>query len=144
MLSAALNVKIQLKQILFRQLLDSPPRSKRFSTLTAQMRVKIAFLSGFYQNVAHLQPNGTYSIVFNRDSTVLIHPSSVVRTKPEFVSYVEYILTAKDFIRTVSEINIEWLLDLHPGLFKTANLELMNEFTRSRIQRAQSKVKQQS
>ena len=135
-LSAALNIKTQLKQILFLSKFQITER-KQFNDYPISHKIKIAFLSGFFQHVAHLQPTGTYSVLFNESNLVLIHPSSVVKTRPEFVMYVEYILTSKDFIRTVSEIDIRWLLDLYPQMFKSSNLELMSQFSRERIQRAQ-------
>jgi hypothetical protein len=43
---------------------------------------------------------------------VALHPSCCLDHKPEWVVYHEFTLTSKQFIRTVTEIKGEWLLDL--------------------------------
>jgi len=42
---------------------------------------------------------------------VLIHPGSVLERKPLFVMYHEYVLTKKNYIRTVLDIEPKWLLE---------------------------------
>jgi pre-mRNA-splicing factor ATP-dependent RNA helicase DHX15/PRP43 len=132
-LSMSLNIKTQLKQMLLTSNFEGEVQSE-FASLTVGQRLKIAFLAGYFQHVAHLQPNGTYAILFNEPNCVLVHPASVVKTKPEFLMYIEYILTVKDYIRTVSEINIDWLLDLYPEMFRSTSLALMTDHSRKRVQ----------
>jgi pre-mRNA-splicing factor ATP-dependent RNA helicase DHX15/PRP43 len=43
---------------------------------------------------------------------VSLHPSCCIETKPEWVVFNEFVLTTRPFIRTVTEIRPEWLLEL--------------------------------
>ncbi|OHT14006.1 helicase [Tritrichomonas foetus] len=51
-----------------------------------------------------------------------IHPSSCLRRKPEWIVWSDYIFTTKAFVRTVSEIQPEWLLEASPSYFAPENL----------------------
>jgi HrpA-like RNA helicase len=43
---------------------------------------------------------------------VQLHPSCCLETQPEWVLFNEFVLTTRPFIRTVTEIRPEWLLEL--------------------------------
>lgn len=49
---------------------------------------------------------------------VIIHPSSVIDHKPEWVLYNEFVLTSRNYIRTVLEIEPEWLFEVAPEYFQ--------------------------
>jgi pre-mRNA-splicing factor ATP-dependent RNA helicase DHX15/PRP43 len=40
---------------------------------------------------------------------VSLHPSCCLKTRPEWVVFNEFVLTTRPFIRTVTEIQPEWL-----------------------------------
>ena len=42
---------------------------------------------------------------------VLLHPSCCLDTQPEWVLFNEFVLTTQPYIRTVTEIRPEWLLE---------------------------------
>jgi len=48
---------------------------------------------------------------------VLIHPSTALEKESTWVVYNEFVLTTKSFIRTVTHIRPEWLLDIAPGYY---------------------------
>ena len=43
---------------------------------------------------------------------VSLHPSCRLNTQPEWVLFNEFVLTTRPYIRTVTEIRPEWLLEL--------------------------------
>ena len=43
---------------------------------------------------------------------VSLHPSCRLNTQPEWVLFNEFVLTTRPYIRTVTEISPEWLLEL--------------------------------
>lgn len=43
---------------------------------------------------------------------VSLHPSCGLETQPEWVLFNEFVLTTRPYIRTVTEIRPEWLLEL--------------------------------
>ena len=74
-------------------------------------------LAGLFQNTAVLQQDGTYRTAVTKQ-VVYIHPSSVLFGKnPPAVMYSEVVKTTKHYMRTVSEIQLPWLLDASPAYF---------------------------
>ena len=52
---------------------------------------------------ALLQRAGHY-LTLKDDQTVVMHPSTVIDHKPDWVLYNEFVLTSRNYIRTVLEI----------------------------------------
>jgi HrpA-like RNA helicase len=113
-LNVSQNVKKQLIRIL--QRCPSKGYSIDFTDSkqdyhTESINIKKCFLEGFYQNIAHLQKSGTYQVL-KENHLVLIHPSSALKSKCEFVLYLEFVLTSKNFIRMVTKIEPNWLIEM--------------------------------
>lgn len=61
---------------------------------------------------------------------VAIHPSSTIDHRPEWVLYHEFVLTKRNFIRTVTEMKGEWLFEVAADYFnpeKIKNIETQKE-----------------
>lgn len=99
-------------------------RDPSFSTA-----VRKAILSGFFLQTAHSLPNKNIYLPVNGKTQVGLHPSTCVLSKPEWVLYNEYVVTSKNFIRTITVVRPEWLLEIAPHYFHPENLE--SEVTRS-------------
>eukprot|EP00887_Chlorella_sp_A99_P003973 scaffold11.g3973.t1 len=56
-----------------------------------------------------------------RARVVYLHPSTCLDHKPEWVLYHEFVLTSKNYIRTVTDVKGEWLVDLAPHYFALEN-----------------------
>jgi pre-mRNA-splicing factor ATP-dependent RNA helicase DHX15/PRP43 len=65
---------------------------------------------------------------------VQLHPSCCLETQPEWVLFNEFVLTTRPFIRTVTEIRPEWLLEL------AANYHDLNTFTNGDAKRSLRRV----
>lgn len=118
-LNAAVNVKRQLARILNRLpahgiKIDFNP--KHNNPVTAGEALRKSFFEGFYHNVAHLQSSGTYQVL-KENHMVLVHPSSAMKRKPEFVMYLEFVLTSKNFLRMVSPLKPEWMPQMFPKFY---------------------------
>lgn len=61
--------------------------------------------------VAHLQKTGQYLTVKDHQ-IVSIHPSSVLDMKPPWVLYADFVLTSKNYIRTVTAVECEWCVNV--------------------------------
>lgn len=86
------------------------------------MPIKKCILSGYFTQVSLLQKNNIYLTV--KDSqVVVIHPSSVLAFRPEFVLYHELVLTKKNYMRTVMEIKPAWLLEIAPQYFRPETIK---------------------
>ena len=58
--------------------------------------------------------------------------------KPEWCVYHEFVLTSKNYIRTVSEINPEWLFEISPEYFDLD--ELKNGEAKRKLERVYRRV----
>lgn len=107
-LQSADNVRLQLKRIMETheiELVSTPFEDKKYYE-----NIRRALVSGFFMQVAKKESSGkTYSTVKDNQS-VLLHPSTVLAQESEWVLYNEFVLTTKNYIRTVTAIKPEWLL----------------------------------
>ena len=110
--------------------------------------IKKALVCGYFMQVAHQAgKKGSYVIVkdnqvsnrmipqrFNRDFPLtcvitfsisdqasVLHPSCVLNPKTEWVLYNEFVLTTRAYIRTVTGIRPEWLLELATDYYDLAS-----------------------
>ncbi|KAL6774279.1 hypothetical protein ACKKBG_A24410 [Auxenochlorella protothecoides x Auxenochlorella symbiontica] len=84
-----------------------------------------AITAGFFYHTASLQRNGSYRTVKN-PQTVAIHPSSgLAEALPRWLVYHELVLTTKEYMRVVSEIKPEWLVEIAPHYY--SRKEIMDQ-----------------
>lgn len=81
--------------------------------------IRKAITSGYFYHVARLAGgNGSYRTM-KRGQPVYIHPnSSVFEEDPKFVVYHELVLTTKEYMRQVIEIEPKWLTEIAPHYYK--------------------------
>ncbi|KAL0903183.1 hypothetical protein M5K25_027540 [Dendrobium thyrsiflorum] len=116
-LKAADNVRQQLVRIMAR--LNLKLCSLNFSP-DYYVNIRKALLAGYFTQVAHLERTGHYLTV--KDNQVVhLHPSNCLDHKPEWVIYNENVFTTKNFIRTVTDIHGEWLIDIAPHYYDLSN-----------------------
>lgn len=104
-------------------------------------KIKMSIVSAFFMQVAHLERAGHYMTVKD-NQIVLIHPSTAIEHKPEWVLYHEFVLTSKNYIRTVSEIDPKWLLQLAPDYFDLD--EFSNNEIKKKLMKIQNKLMNES
>jgi len=113
-LKSAENVRKQLASIM--QKCNLPLRSNDFDSPNYYVDIRKAIVSGFFMQAAHLEKTGHY-MTLKDNQVVTIHPSTSLDHKPEWCVYDEFVLTSKHFIRTVTEIKPEWLLEIAPQYY---------------------------
>lgn len=131
-LMSADNVRNQLQRVMERheiELVSTP-----FEDASYYDNIRRSLVSGFFMQVAKKGEKNNYTTVKD-EQKVLIHPSCGLERNPEWVLYNEFVLTSKNYIRTVTTIKPEWLLEIAPVYY---NLE---EFERGEIKAALSKIK---
>jgi pre-mRNA-splicing factor ATP-dependent RNA helicase DHX15/PRP43 len=107
-LQQADNVRLQLKRIMERsevELISTDFQEKKYYE-----NIRRALVSGFFMQVAK-KDNKTY-VTVKDEQNVLLHPSTVLGQDSEWVVYNEFVLTSKNYIRTVTAVKPEWLLDI--------------------------------
>ncbi|KAI8815818.1 pre-mRNA splicing factor [Fimicolochytrium jonesii] len=86
--------------------------------------IRKALTAGFFYNTARLQKSGDSYRTIKHNQTVLIHPSSCLfQENPKWVLYYELVLTSKEYMRQVVEIQGEWLLEVAPHYYKAKEIE---------------------
>ncbi|KAK8604564.1 hypothetical protein V6N13_099500 [Hibiscus sabdariffa] len=85
--------------------------------------IKKAITSGFFPHSARLQKNGSYRTV-KHPQTVYIHPSSgLAQVLPRWVVYHELVLTSKEYMRNVTELKPDWLVEIAPHYYQMKDVE---------------------
>ncbi|KAF9091707.1 DEAH-box ATP-dependent RNA helicase prp43 [Mortierella sp. AD031] len=116
-LKSADNVRTQLKRYMERADLDlvSLPFDER-ERGPYYTGIRQALCAGYFMQVAHQERSGNYLTVKD-NQVVRLHPSSCLAHAAEWVIYNEFVLTNQNYIRTVTEVRAEWLLDIAPQYF---------------------------
>ncbi|MBE7182558.1 MAG: hypothetical protein INR71_15360, partial [Terriglobus roseus] len=102
------NVRMQLRRIMERaelELMSTPFEDKKYYE-----NIRRALVSGFFMQIAKREGSGKTYTTVKDDQTVLLHPSTVLGVDAEWVVYNEFVLTSKNYIRTVTAVKPEWLL----------------------------------
>jgi pre-mRNA-splicing factor ATP-dependent RNA helicase DHX16 len=93
--------------------------------------IQKALTAGFFANAARLQRGGDSYRTVKTNTTVYIHPSSVLvasgDSPPKMVIYYELVETSKSYMRNVMPIKVEWLHETAPHFHKKKDLEDMEE-----------------
>ncbi|KFK35415.1 hypothetical protein AALP_AA5G281500 [Arabis alpina] len=117
-MKSADNVRQQLVRIMSR--FNLRMCSTDFNSREYYINIRKAMLSGYFMQVAHLERTGQYLTV--KDNQVVhLHPSNCLDHKPEWVIYNEYVLTTRNFIRTVTDVRGDWLVDVAPHYYDLTN-----------------------
>ncbi len=94
--------------------------STDFASRDYYINIRKALVTGFFMQTAHLQRSGHYLTVKDHQ-VVTLHPSTCLDHKPEWAIYNEFVLTTKNYIRTVTDVKPEWLVSIAPQYFDMAN-----------------------
>jgi pre-mRNA-splicing factor ATP-dependent RNA helicase DHX15/PRP43 len=123
-LQQADNVRLQLKRIMERQeieLMSTPFEDRKYYE-----NIRRALVAGFFMQVAKRDASGKMYTTVKDDQNVLLHPSCVLQQDSEWVLYNEFVLTSKNYIRTVTAVKPEWLLVRNTHLLSKRTFSTMS------------------
>mmetsp|Transcript_20968 Transcript_20968/g.37142 ORF Transcript_20968/g.37142 Transcript_20968/m.37142 type:complete len:700 (+) Transcript_20968:79-2178(+) len=107
--------------------------SPDFNSKHYYSNIRKALTAGFFMQIGHADRTSHYLTV--KDNQVVeLHPSCALTYKPEWVMFFEFVQTPKNYIRTVSSVSPEWLLEVAPHYFD------MTEFPQGAARRALEKL----
>lgn len=108
-LQSADNVRMQLLRIMEREELEMVSTS--FEDKRYYENIRRALCAGFFMQVSKKEAQGKNQYITIKDNqNVLLHPSTVLGFEAEWVLYNEFVLTSKNYIRTVTAVKPEWLM----------------------------------
>eukprot|EP00898_Chlorokybus_atmophyticus_P003156 jgi/Chlat1/3841/Chrsp26S04064 len=142
-LKSADNVRQQLVRIMAR--FGMKMVSTEFTSKEYYVNIRKAIVAGFFMQVAHRERQGNYLTVKDNQS-VALHPSACLDHKPDWVVYNEFVLTTKNYIRTVTDVKPEWLIDIAPHYYDMENFppcEAKRELERLYMKRNREKTQAQ-
>ena len=114
------NVRKQLLGIMQKLQLPLISSDRKGDGSFAFTDIRKALTAGMFMQVAYRQRTGEY-LTAKDNQAVSIHPSSVINSRPDWVLYEEFALTTKNYIRTVTVTNVDWLVELAPHYFDLEN-----------------------
>lgn len=111
----AMNVYRQLSSIMKRQglLVESDPSQD----MQYANHIRKAILRGFFMNVAIALPTKNQFMTVKDNVKALLFPSTFLNRRPQFVVFNELVLTSNTYIRTVTAVSDDWLLEACPSYF---------------------------
>lgn len=107
-LQSADNVRLQLRRIMEREeieLVSVPFEDKNYYS-----NIRRALVAGFFMQVAKKEGSSKTYVTVKDNQNVILHPSTVLQQESEWLVYNEFVLTTKNYIRTVTVVKPEWLL----------------------------------
>merc|ERR1719353_1009587 len=117
-MKSANSVRAQLMRVMMRFGLEL--KSADFNSKEYYVNIRKCLLAGFFMQVAHLERTGHYLTVKD-NQVVALHPSTCLQHKPEWALYNEFVLTSKNYIRDVTDVRGEWLVELAPHYYDLKN-----------------------
>jgi len=120
----AQDVRTQLISIMDKYNMDIVSAGKNF------VRVRKCIVAGYFTCCAKKDPQEGYKTV-QEGQPVYIHPSSSLFNKnPEWVLYHELVLTTKEYMRNVLQVDAKWLVEMAPKFFKKTDPEHLSKTKR--------------
>ncbi|KAF8228680.1 P-loop containing nucleoside triphosphate hydrolase protein [Tricholoma matsutake] len=86
------------------------------------INIRQALVCGFFMQVAHKEGEKGNYLTVKDNQIVALHPSCGLDTQPEWVIFNEFVLTSRPYIRTVSEVKAEWLVEYATNYFDLSTL----------------------
>ncbi len=111
----AVNVYKQLSSIMKRQGL--PVESDPNADMQYGNHIRKTILRGFFMNVAVALPTKNQFMTVKDNVKALLFPSTFLNRRPQFVVFNELVLTSNTYIRTVTAVSDDWLLEACPSYF---------------------------
>ena len=105
-MQSAESVREQLMRQMKKQ--GFPLVSTSFDSPLYYDNIRKCLVSGLFMQVAHLQKQGHYLTVKDHQ-VVALHPSTVVDGKPPWILFQEFVLTTRNYIRTLTVLRPEWV-----------------------------------
>ncbi|EGG20936.1 vacuolar protein sorting-associated protein 13 family protein [Cavenderia fasciculata] len=131
-----INAKSMVKVVsVFEQLLEycTNSRMKISSCGEETERIRRCFITGFFLNIASLQPDGKYKTMADHRE-IFVHPTSFMfGMTPSHILYNELSITSKPFIRNITVIEPTWLPELVPKYYANKENQEENEVVKEEI-----------
>lgn len=117
----AQNVNRQLTGIMKR--MDLSFASDSSADMQFANHIRKAILRGFFTKVALALPTKNQYMTLKDDVKSILWPATFLNRRPQFVVFNELVLTSNTYLRTVTAISDDWLLEACPEYFALEEFE---------------------
>ncbi|KAA1470773.1 pre-mRNA-splicing factor ATP-dependent RNA helicase PRP43 [Dentipellis sp. KUC8613] len=131
-------VRSQLQRIMERFDIDLVSMENKDQTKHYN-NIRQALVCGFFMQVAHKEGEKGNYLTVKDNQIVALHPSCGLNMPvlPEWVIFNEFVLTTRPYIRTVTDVRAQWLLEFAPTYFDLSTFP--NDETKRALLRAKQK-----
>lgn len=114
---------------------------KLLSETSDSSKIRKAILGGFFYNVARISREGGSYRTIKKNQSVHIHPTSALHdSMPRWVVFNEIKQTTREYMRTVSEIEPSWLVDVAPCFYTKEEIEELSKKKMPKFSKGKSKA----
>jgi len=113
--------------------LETISQAQKCDSITVSLRR--AFIEGFFMQCAHIEAGGKHYLTVRDNQLAYIHPSSFLTHKPEWVMFHETMVTDRLYMRTVTAITADMLIEVAPKFYHPDECKL-GEAAKKMLQRA--------
>lgn len=85
--------------------------------------IRRAVLAGHFTNVAAATPTKNQYQTMKDSVRAIVYPASVLQHRPQFVVYHELVMTSNTYVRTVTSLSDDWIIDACPAYFDVDEFE---------------------
>lgn len=103
--------------------------------------IRKALVRGFFTKVAISLPTKNQFQTLKDDVKCLLFPTTYLNRRPKLVVFNELVLTSNTYIRTVTSISEEWLIDFHPEYFALEQFDGISKQVFEEIYRRRAREK---
>ncbi|CAK0875895.1 unnamed protein product [Prorocentrum cordatum] len=132
------NIARQLRGICQKRGLTRKAAAPDGGSLT--LAVRKSLVEGFFMQTAYIESGGKHYITVRDQQAVNIHPASFLQHKPEWVLYNETVVTDRCYMRNVTAVAPEMLIEAAPRWFHPDTCKFAEQARKS-LERALPRVK---
>jgi len=132
---AAKNIHGQLERMMRSYQVKSAHKPEGLTT-----SLRKSMIEGFFMQCAHVNEGGKNYLTVREQQSISIHPASFLQHKPEWVLYTETVVTDRCYMRSVSAVTPEMLIEVAPKFYHPDVCKL-NDVAQKSLRRAVSRVK---
>jgi len=103
-------------------------------------RIQRSFVEGFFMQCAQIDPGGKHYVTMRDQQVADIHPSSFLQHKPEWALYHETVVTDRCYMRNVTSVTAEMLIEVAPKFYHPKVCKFGEHAVRS-LERAAKRAK---
>lgn len=106
--------------------------------------IRRALVKGFFTKAAISLPTKNQYLTLKDDVKAILFPTTFLNRRPQFVIFNELVLTSNTYLRTITAVSDDWLVDACPEYFAVEEFDGISKQVFEQVHRRRKAEKQQS